>query len=91
MRELRNVIEASLVRLPYQRMRVAELPKEFHRRVLGSPAPVTEPERLLAALVCHNWNKSKAAQEMRWSRMTLYRKMVKYQIASSIRATARTA
>jgi transcriptional regulator with PAS, ATPase and Fis domain len=82
-REFKNVVEASLVRLPYPRMRLAELPEEFHRQFGGSHMAPTESEKLLAALVCHNWNKSKAAQELRWSRMTLYRKMAKYQLASA--------
>ena len=90
-REFKNLIEASLVRIPYPGMRFAEVPEEFHERVSGSQSALTEPERMLAALVCHNWNKSKAAQELRWSRMTLYRKMVKYQLAPAAKAQARTA
>jgi transcriptional regulator of acetoin/glycerol metabolism len=39
-----------------------------------------ERERLLRALSETNWNKSKAAQKLRWSRMTLYRKMARYKI-----------
>jgi len=31
-------------------------------------------------LVSTDWNKSKAADKLRWSRMTLYRKMAKYQV-----------
>jgi len=27
-----------------------------------------------------HWNKSKAAEQLNWSRMTLYRKMLKYHI-----------
>jgi DNA-binding NtrC family response regulator len=30
-----------------------------------------------------NWNKSKAAEQLHWSRMTLYRKMAKYHILES--------
>jgi DNA-binding NtrC family response regulator len=37
---------------------------------------------LLAALFNTNWNKTKAAQQLQWSRMTLYRKMAKYQLNS---------
>ena len=81
-RELKNVVEVSLVRLPFPRMRTAELPDEFHRRLMPIDTPPKESDRLLSALICHNWNKSKAAEELRWSRMTLYRKMVKYQLSS---------
>jgi transcriptional regulator with PAS, ATPase and Fis domain len=90
-REFKNVVEASLVRLPYPRMRLAELPQEFHRQFDGFESTPTESEKLLAALVSHNWNKSKAAQELRWSRMTLYRKMAKYQLASAGQHGAKTA
>jgi DNA-binding NtrC family response regulator len=40
----------------------------------------SECERLLAALFAVDWNKSKAAEALHWSRMTLYRKMAKYHI-----------
>jgi DNA-binding NtrC family response regulator len=32
-------------------------------------------------LLSTKWNKSKAAEKLRWSRMTLYRKMARYNIA----------
>jgi two-component system response regulator HydG len=44
---------------------------------MSSPS---ERERLVSALYQTNWNKSKAATQMNWSRMTLYRKLSKYQI-----------
>jgi DNA-binding NtrC family response regulator len=88
-RELKNIVEASLVRLAYPRMTLAELPEEFHRQFAsGAVSAPTESEKLLAALVCHNWNKSKAAEELSWSRMTLYRKMAKYQMSSSQKVKA---
>jgi len=34
----------------------------------------------VSALFATNWNKSKAAQDLRWSRMTLYRKIAKYHV-----------
>jgi DNA-binding NtrC family response regulator len=49
------------------------------RRGLGSRKN-SECERLLAALFAVDWNKSKAAAALHWSRMTLYRKMAKYHI-----------
>jgi DNA-binding NtrC family response regulator len=36
---------------------------------------------VLCALFATKWNKSKAAEKLHWSRMTLYRKMAKYHIA----------
>ena len=40
-----------------------------------------EQERILSALAATNWNKSKAAEKLEWSRMTLYRKLAKYQMS----------
>jgi len=42
-----------------------------------------EREILLHALSKTNWNKSKAAEQLHWSRMTLYRKLVKYRLVES--------
>jgi transcriptional regulator of acetoin/glycerol metabolism len=39
--------------------------------------------RLLSALLSTNWNKSKAAEKLRWSRMTLYRKIAKYGVSKA--------
>src|SRR5207302_5979952 len=36
--------------------------------------------QLLAALVSTQWNKSQAAQQLHWSRMTLYRKLRQYHL-----------
>ena len=35
---------------------------------------------LLSALFSVNWNKSRAAHKLCWSRMTLYRKIAKYNL-----------
>ncbi|CAB3799353.1 hypothetical protein LMG28614_04947 [Paraburkholderia ultramafica] len=43
-------------------------------------APEDERGRLLRAQTATNWNKSKAASKLQWSRMTLYRKMARYKI-----------
>lgn len=43
-------------------------------------APTSERERLLQALTATSWNKSKAASELHWSRMTLYRKMREHKV-----------
>ncbi|HMD70416.1 MAG TPA: sigma-54 dependent transcriptional regulator [Bryobacteraceae bacterium] len=90
-RELKNAVEASLVHLPYPRMRLAELPDELCRQFTPAHPEPSESDRLLNALAAHNWNKSKAAQDLRWSRMTLYRKMAKHQLSSSTRTQVRTA
>jgi DNA-binding NtrC family response regulator len=90
-RELRNLVENSLVHLPYAGMRLMELPEEFHRQVTPKPVVLTEADELLLALVSHNWNKSKAAQHLRWSRMRLYRKMAQYHLSSPGKATTKVA
>src|SRR5262249_37012853 len=74
-RELRNVVETSLAQLPFAGMRLMELPDDFRIRITSKPEGLTELEQLLAALVSHNWNKSKAAHHLRWPRMRLYGKM----------------
>jgi transcriptional regulator of acetoin/glycerol metabolism len=39
-----------------------------------------ESDRLRSALQATQWNKSRAAHLLQWSRMTVYRKMAKYRI-----------
>jgi transcriptional regulator of acetoin/glycerol metabolism len=55
------------------------------REHLEDSAAVTLPERarMLAALQSTHWNVTRAAEKLRWSRMTFYRKMAKHHIASA--------
>ncbi len=78
-RELKNLLEAIFVDLPPPRISFADLPEQYQRRFRDA-APLAERDRLLSALLSTKWNKSKAARKLHWSRMTLYRKMAKYQI-----------
>ncbi len=82
-RELRNVLEAAFIDLPPGK---ADLLNLCHGGVSqgGSEA---EQDRLLRVLNETNWNKSRTARALKWSRMTLYRKMTKYHIGSSARVT----
>ena len=41
----------------------------------------------MSALLATSWNKSQAAQKLSWSRMTLYRKMLRHQIVSNATLT----
>jgi len=41
---------------------------------------LSEMERLVKALEATSWNKSKAAEMLNWSRMTVYRKIEKYEL-----------
>jgi DNA-binding NtrC family response regulator len=80
-RELKNLLEATFVNGPARRISPADLPEPLRRE--GRPADGTAPDerqRLLSALFSTNWNVSKAAQQLHWSRMTLYRKLAKYHI-----------
>ena len=80
-RELRNVIEAVFIDPPAGRMGFEHLPPAFqslfgryHRNV------PSEKSRLVEALERTHWNKAEAAKSLNWSRMTLYRKLAKYDV-----------
>jgi DNA-binding NtrC family response regulator len=78
-RELRNVVEALIVNLAPETTGEVDVPPQVMRQLaLALSAPTTERERLLDALVSTNWNKSRAAEKMHCSRMTLYRKLHHY-------------
>ena len=84
-RELRNLVEATFVNTSSRWMSWSDLPYSFRNSV---PAPLDEEERgdrerLLSALAETKWNKSKAADRLHWSRMTLYRKLAKYGVADA--------
>ena len=81
-RELRNMLESFLVQAPARTIAVEDLSAELLARLTAHRRP-DERERLLTALMETRWNKSKAAEKLHWSRMTLYRKMTKYSFHSS--------
>jgi len=82
-RELRNTLEAAFIRCSSRRIGLYDLPEQFRVRALRSNKGSPERENLLSALFETNWNKTRAAAKLQWSRMTLYRKMAKYKIPSS--------
>ena len=81
-RELRNLIEAVFIDPPAGRLEFEHLPPAFQslfaRYRCNVPA---ERSRLIEALERTNWNKAEAAKALNWSRMTLYRKLAKYEVA----------
>jgi len=80
-RELKNFLEVIYIDSPSERIAVKDLPDLI--RSLHHPEEkisLAERELLHSTLCSVNWNKSKAAEKLRWSRMTLYRKMAKYNI-----------
>jgi DNA-binding NtrC family response regulator len=85
-RELKNLVEALLINLSSPWVSLTDLPE-----TLNQSAAVDFPcehERILSVLSETHWNKSKAAEKLNWSRMTLYRKMAKYHIHESKPRTA---
>jgi transcriptional regulator of acetoin/glycerol metabolism len=69
---------------PARTIEVADLPESFRARLKSSvPASDAERRRLIDALLSANWNKSRAAGMLHWSRMTVYRKMLKYSVVRS--------
>lgn len=83
-RELRNVVEALVVNLAPETTGEVDVPPRVMRQLaLAMSAAPTERERLLDALVSTNWNKSRAAEKMHCSRMTLYRKLQHYGLEPS--------
>src|SRR5262249_21354248 len=82
-RELKNLLEAAFINQPSQRISLADLPQQFRARLSAATGlPQDERDQLLDALFSTNWNKSQAAQKLHWSRMTLYRKIMKYHVMS---------
>jgi len=80
-RELINLLEAAFINLPSHRITFMDLPQLFRKRLSEARnLPGKERDRLLSTLYATKWNKSKAAEKLQWSRMTLYRKMSKYNI-----------
>jgi DNA-binding NtrC family response regulator len=82
-RELRNLVEAIYVNLPPCEVLQIDLPAEFLRKLnAAAHAPASERDLLLSTLLCTQWNKSKAARQLNWSRMTIYRKIAKYRLCA---------
>ena len=80
-RELKNMLESIFISSAGTWIDPSALPE----RVRGwlqdaSGAPTAERDQLISALTSTNWNKTRAAEKLRWSRMTLYRKLAKYHL-----------
>jgi two-component system response regulator HydG len=77
-RELRNIVEAAFIDPGPNGAGEIDLPDPFQKALQSSKGG--ELERILLALSRTHWNRSRAAEELHWSRMTLYRKMARYKI-----------
>ena len=80
-RELKNVIERLFLLELSTPIGVEHLPAHV-RQFLATSASFSKGERelLISTLFSTKWNKTKAAEVLNWSRMTLYRKIAKYHI-----------
>ncbi len=80
-REVKNMIEGAFAELPPRVVTFLDAPAALRDRLREAP-PVAhgEREQLIAALAATKWNKSRAADRLHWSRMTLYRKLAKYDL-----------
>jgi two-component system, NtrC family, response regulator HydG len=88
-RELEHTLERAFILCREQTIRLEHLPPEI---IKGSKQPNAKPVRkewddskeLLAMLQKTGWNKSKTARLMGLSRLTIYRKMIKYGLNSPL-------
>jgi DNA-binding NtrC family response regulator len=88
-RELRNVIEATFVNMPPVVVDITDLPDHVRSTLQARASiPSGERERLVNALVSTNWNKSRTAERLRCSRMTVYRKMKQYAVREDAASVA---
>ena len=80
-RELKNVIERLFLLELSTPIGVEHLPAHV-RQFLATSSSLSKGERelLITTLFSTKWNKTKAAEMLNWSRMTLYRKIAKYHI-----------
>jgi DNA-binding NtrC family response regulator len=81
-RELRNAVETIFIDPPEGMIDKCHLPRHLCADALACEIPPSERDRLIAALAATRWNKSEAAKQLQWSRMTLYRKMTKYDVTA---------
>jgi DNA-binding NtrC family response regulator len=88
-RELRNLVEVLAAHADGRLVAAADLEAHAPGARHAAAAPLerepadAERDRLLQALHRTRWNKSRAAAQLSWSRMTLYRKMAKYSIGAA--------
>jgi two-component system, NtrC family, response regulator AtoC len=85
-REIRNFVEAVFIDPPEGNglIGVRHIPLAFsHLRRSYARTGDEEQKQLIAALEKSKWNKAEAAKSLRWSRMTLYRKLNKYNVTRS--------
>lgn len=82
-RELKNLVESVFAFAASVPAGLKDLPAAFLERLPPAAAdPASERAELLAALLEARWNKSRAARQLRCSRMTLYRRIERLKLNS---------
>ena len=80
-RELFNLLEVVYINLPPRPTDFIDLPESIQKQMKAIRMyTIDERKKIVSTLIETKWNKSTAAQRLNWSRMTLYRKMTKYNI-----------
>ena len=79
-RQLRNLVEACFVNSTSNRIQISDFPSHFRTELENNLDPQSR-KGLIRALQASNWNISRTAWQLHCSRMTLYRKMARYQIS----------
>ena len=82
-RELFNLLEVVYINLSSRPTDFIDLPESIQKQMKAASMYTDERKLIVCALLETNWNKSTAAQRLNWSRMTLYRKMEKYNIVET--------
>jgi DNA-binding NtrC family response regulator len=88
LRELRNAVEIAVLRASGLPVNASHLPSAVTGG-LPDTRDDLERVRILDALERVQWNKSEAAKQLQWSRMTLYRKLAYYHLETSARGHPR--
>jgi DNA-binding NtrC family response regulator len=87
-RELFNLLEVVYINLPPRPTDFIDLPEPIQKQMKAIKMyTIDERKKIVSTLIETKWNKSTAAQRLNWSRMTLYRKMTKYNIVERRTAT----
>jgi two-component system, NtrC family, response regulator AtoC len=85
-REVRNFVEAVFIDPPIGAISKRHIPSAFEKlHSLYVQSGEAERQYIIDALEQTNWNKAEAAKVLHWSRMTLYRKLTKYELSQSPR------
>ena len=80
-RELMNLLEATYVNPDGKKIRLVHLPPVFRKKLKeGRSSAGSERNYIVSSLISTNWHRADAARKLNWSRMTLYRKILKYNI-----------